>query len=325
MTAEATTTPVPYQPAEPPVVTLGLWGPPSSGKTTMLAAMEVAATRGGRSFTPDPGDSTAYFTKLRLAMAPPRRFLPERTDVPDNLSVVFGPRRTERPAPADAPFRLRIMDVQGGLTQDEAGQQLTEDHGRFLEFLAASDGILFLVDPRRELNRAQRDASRFFRSMLGRLAHRRGGAGLPPRVAVCVTMLDDEPVLRRVTAAGWVTQDPDPPCQPRVRDRDAQAFFEALCRWPEQGGAAELHETLLATFGAPAISYFVCSSVGFRLYDGRVVRMDVDGDPPSWQNISQAGGGVRLLGAMNPINVLEPIETLVGQTLADRNGAAHVR
>ena len=257
-------------------------------------------------------------------MAPPRRFLPERTELPDDLSVAFGPRRKERPGPADAPFRLRIMDVKGGLTRDEVGEQLTEDHGRFLDFLAASDGILFLVDPRRELNRAQRDTSSYFRTLLGMLAHRTGGAGLPRRVAVCVTMLDDEQVLRRAAAAGWVTQDPDPPCQPRVRNRDARAFFESLCRWPEQGGTAELHETLLATFGAPAISYFVCSSVGFRLHDGHVVRMDDSGDPPSWQNVSQAGNRTRLLGAMNPINVLEPIETLVGQVLADRNGAAHV-
>jgi hypothetical protein len=93
------------------------------------------------------------------------------------------------------------------------------------------------------------------------------------------------------------------------------AFVEWLCRWPEQGGANEL----LATFGSAALSYFVCSSVGFRLHDSRIVSMDHDGIGYSpWQNISRAGDGYELLGAMNPINVLEPIETLVAKVAGDR-------
>lgn len=298
----------------PPLTTLAIWGPPGSGKTTMLAALEVAATRAGRSFVADPGPTTDFFTKLRTDMAPPECHLPERTELPETLLVTVGARRH---GPADGAFRLRIMDVAGRVTRDElSGEQGSAERDAFLEFLTDCDGILFLVDPRREQKLKQRDTRRHFRSLLGRLAHR---AGLPKHVAVCVTMLDHDLLLTRATAAGWVTQDPEPPHQPRIRDRHARAFFEWLCRWPEQGGANELHETLLATFGSAALSYFVCSSVGFRLHDGRIVSMDHDGiGYPHWQNISRAGDGYKLLGAMNPINVLEPIETLVAKVAGDR-------
>ncbi|TDV40975.1 TRAFAC clade GTPase domain-containing protein [Actinophytocola oryzae] len=310
----------PTDPTLPPLVTHALFGAPQSGKTTLLAALETAATNNGRSFTPEPGPSTDFFTKLRTAMAPPKRFLPDRTELPDTLHITFGPRRAARPRPVDLAFRLRIMDVAGRVTRDEeAGEAPSAEREAFIEFLAACDGILFLVDPRRESEREQRDTNRHFRSALTRLAQRTGLHGMPRHVALCVTMLDHDPLLRRAAEAGFVTQDPHPPHLPRVRDRHARDFFEWLSHWPEQGGAREMHEALLAAFGEDAISYFVCSSVGFRLHDGRAVAMDRGRE--NWQNISPSGDRHKLLGPMNPVNVLEPVETLVARVLEERDHA----
>lgn len=283
-----------------------MWGAPGGGKTTFLAALRGACLQ-----VPDWemwGTTEAddeYLRELQDTLwaggfPPPNatgRTLNMRVSGPDPQRRLFGGRRWIK-------FDLTVDDIPGGYYDPSA----TEFPGAFentVNLLAEARGLLYIYDPKRDLDADENLNLRYLSSAVSRLRGKLDGEGsdrkLPHYVAICVAKLDDPQVYDPAVEGGWVTSDQDGARMPRVADRDAKAFFEGLC---ERAGAANtrlLRAILRANFEESRTEFFVTSSIGFHL------RPDGTFDDVDSNNVRMVGDEARIRSGPTPINVLEPV------------------
>lgn len=308
---------------------IGLWGAPSSGKTTFLAALSVAVNRASRDlniFGVDD-DSTEFMVDSNRMLTNKHRF-PEGTQSVSsyswtmNMTTMVQPDKSSRFARSGAPvavptqFNLDLRDAPGRSFGSDPGGALGSvldlgdgtpeapaDPEEMMDYLTGTRGLLLLIDPIRE--RRHGDAHEYLQGTLLRSAHRRmalmpPGSKLPHHVAVCITKFDDPEVYRFARLNGYRTYDDDDPYMfPQVRSDDAESFLREICN-SDISDADLICDSLQKFFHPERIRYFVTSAVGFYLKGERFRESDS-------QNVVQQDGQVRIRGQIHPINVLEPI------------------
>ncbi len=329
---------------------IGLWGAPSSGKTTFLAALYIAVTRrlpADINIVGVDDASTNFLIDSTRTMTNDLKFpggtqqassyswtLNMETTVERTQTVRFG-RKVTATEVVSSKFNIDLRDAPGGYfghrpAQQEQPQQQRLNLGggaapaatpavspetEMMNYLSGCDGLLLLIDPVREQESG--DAHDYFQSTLLKIAQRKlavPGASprLPHYVAVCITKFDHPDVYGFARLNGYRVYDEDDPYLfPRVAEGDAEAFFREFCRTSPKSEAEMICSALSGYFRPERVRFFVTSAIGFYL--GQSTRFRDDTDP---QNAEDHNGIPQIRGRIYPINVLEPILWLGQRVLA---------
>jgi Double-GTPase 1 len=298
-----------------------LWGAPASGKTTFLAALNVALTRNSEWTIRGASESDTYHLSAMTDQFVSGIF-PQATMGTEELNFILegelparaSGKKQRRQERLQVGLGLRIIDSSGELFSDGAAHR--RDSQKLADRMAASTGIALFFDPIREASHG--DAYSHFHSVAAQLEHRVElvDGRLPHRLAVCIAKFDDPAVLTAASKAGHlVTDDADPYQFPRVADDRAEKFFEELCLRSPNGRGTLFRDAIRRYFHPSRTRYFATSSAGF--YVGSSLRCNSS----DCANVLQADFQQRLRGVPYPINVLEPLAWLVapeGQEAAQR-------
>jgi hypothetical protein len=307
----------PYAPPEQSETTgrpiqIALWGGPGSGKTTFLHALSVA-TAPGSAWSPgwvlrDQDDATEDFMRRAKARFTGNRAFPGSTSSMRRIHVEFSrnqPRESRwdwlqfvgsaRRRPPR--FAVEFIDIPGMAFAGYPKRQV-------IDWLMGADALIYQFDPTAARTGGGGNLA-YFHGTLERLLRLADECGrldrgrLPHHVAVCVTKLDHPDIVREGLRAGQLVWDPARGYAPSVGDGGAAAFFAWACRL---GRNEEIvHDALSTYFHRDRVSYYVTSSVGFRL------TADGGYDSADWSNIEWVGDRPRIRGAVRAINVLEPL------------------
>ena len=308
---------------------VGLWGAPSCGKTTFLAALYVAVNRASQDLNIFGVDdnSTEFMVDSNRMLTNEHQF-PEGTQVVSsyswtmNMTTMVQPDKTSRfarqgaPVAVPAQFNLDLRDAPGRFFGSDPGASPSSrldlgdgtpdaapDPEEMMDYLAGCTGLLLLIDPVRE--RRYGDAHEYFQGTLLRIAQRRmalmpPGSKLPHYVAVCITKFDDPEIYRFARLNGFRTYDDDDQYMfPRVHSDDAEVFFRELCN-SDISDADLICNGLRKFFYPDRIRYFATSAIGFYLKGARFREDD------AW-NVTEVDGQAKIRGQIHPINVLEPL------------------
>jgi hypothetical protein len=305
-----------------PVIRIGLWGAPGSGKTTFLAALRTAALLGSENGTwtmmGADDEASEFLTRMTDILVHQRQFPPASQGITPLSWRFIGDLRSSRLAERilargsdRVEFLLELQDVAGRYFADDAGFEVADDGDlpeddwmEIVRHLARCDGLVYLFDPVRELERG--DSYRFFQGTLERLSRQAydwglyKGPRLPHHLAVCVTKFDHPRIFSSVMAEGFVTQDSYGSQIPRIDGERAGAFFTWLCQGMP-GNAELVRKSIEAYFDSNRVAYFATSSVGFWTRPGGMV------DTQDCHNVETVDGMQRIRGAVRPVNVLEPM------------------
>src|SRR5271165_6777210 len=299
-------------------IKIGIWGPPGSGKTTYLAALQHATLNRGQSPTgewaifPRTPASEVLLTEWTQRLLVDQTF-PDANDpgdwrplrwrlIGDLTGSRYMRRRGLRRPDPESQFDLELIDVSGEVFgYDPAGNNVA-DHivQRMLDHLAAADGLIFLFDPITERNKPSISTyvSRVLNNLLRRMldANRMYGRFLPHHISVCITKTDDPELMRNARAAGLVNTDGNG--VDRVLDEEAKELFDRLCDgnfWgPDDrghGGARFVRNQLQKYFAPEHTRYYAISAIGY-------------------QEITRRNGKPTIVGPIEPFNVLEPLVEL---------------
>ena len=287
---------------------VAFWGAPGSGKTTYLAALNLAA-RDARPHWTVRGNTeagTMALSEWTIDIVRGRRF-PYATVGLDHWSFCM----TGRPFGSSVQFDLGILDPSGEYFRtDQAGSPRRRD---LIDEMQRCDGIVLFFDPLRE--QGCHDALDAFKATAAMLEHRLGirdGERLPHHVAVVIVKYDDPLVLAAARSGGYLVSDPeDPHAFPLVADDRAAAFLDELYRQSNPGSGDLYRRSIEAYFYRERIRYFTVSSVGFHL--DRPGAFDWD----DYYNIVRLGSGpdAMIRGDIRPVNVLEPMLWLAAPDL----------
>jgi TIR domain len=294
---------------------IGLWGPPASGKTCFLAALNTAVAQASPAWSIAGADeaSTAKLSELTASMVRRREFPLATQGIEGFLWVMtgeleFNVRRGIRHRRGRVPVQLdlSILDV-GGEAFFDANMDMSFSND-MVDNLAACDGIIFFFDPEREA--ACGDAIEHFQKAVARLEQRLqisgglDGSRLPHHLAVCVAKFDEPSVFDAAKEGGHLVMRPDDRHMlPRVADERAEDFFKQLCRRSSTGSSSLLYHAIKRYFHPARTRYFAVSSVGFYLNPS--MHFDID----DYYNLAPTPAHARrpmLRGDIYPINVLEP-------------------
>ena len=323
-------------------VKIGLWGSPSSGKTTFLGALRHAVqtdrAMGKWAIVPGNENSEQILVNLTHTLVRLQQF-PQATPIGAEVELLWhfigdlaspdtGSRRPwpwTRRRQAGSRFLLNLIDVSGEAFSHDpsAGQQLAAN-AKALDHLAASQGLLYLFDPigeeelRNSVEYVNNTITKLSRRMLseGRLI----GQYLPQHVSVCITKFDHPEFFQQARRARLVNSGRDG--MPRILDNDAETIFNLICDgnfWEfrderSRASAQFIRNELTNRFHPDRIRYFVSSSIGFRRPPGwdpaAGVGLDSGIDPENFANVHEVDGKLCIRGPISPINVLEPLISL---------------
>ncbi|WP_090011455.1 hypothetical protein [Lentzea albidocapillata] len=342
------------RPAPPTQLRIGLWGPPGSGKTTYLAALNVATTRrpdGVGSWIMSGLDdvSTSFLDRSTHQLTTQRTF-PVATQQETNMLFRFtGEREVVRRSKIGRrlvemepiAFELDVLDVPGAMYDNpsrEQGQEqhvnvpgpggppvadrqhapplsLMEQENRLIDHLQMCHGIVYLFDPERDS--LEQDAFRYFHPVLNRLTER---------------MMSQSHISRAKLphhVAVCVTKFDQPNIHRHAQVKgytvsDEQPPF--LPRVPNEG-AADFFKLLCSDPQSNSdlvekglrqhfntLNYFITSSIGFYV-PGNRFRLH---DSMNVERVGPGHEGVRIKGRIYPINVLEPLLWLYESILPAR-------
>lgn len=297
-----------------------MWGPPAAGKTTFLAALNIALVQQNwpwRLSGVDEADAEAL-TGLTAALDEEATF-PQATNTVAHYhwqltGIVRRKRGRVRPVAVQetVTIPLDLIDVAGGSAHPATAGPVR--WRALMDNLERSKGIFFFFDPVTELTSggAFIHAIEVIRELSERMRDRRLANGrLPHYVAVCLTKFDEIKVLRAALAQGLAEPSGERGC-PRVPENEARDFFTHLCEISDNDAARHVPGLLEANFSGDRIRYFVSSAIGFYVDEdtGRY-------DPDDFQNYIPAYGDepARIRGTVDPVNVVDPVLWL-GQCVA---------
>ncbi|MFI5957833.1 hypothetical protein [Cryptosporangium sp. NPDC051539] len=319
-------------------VRIGLWGAPQSGKTSFLAALQIAVVR--------PTDQSDWIIAGRDDTA--SDFLSQSTHQLDELrifpsatsnSTVLGWRffsrgpdvRTgflRRRRPTQHVFEVETVDVAGRLfanvqpePDDDGGYDLDfgaddDDQGlsafddpeipeddleRMYRHLAQCDALVYLFDPK------GRTPYSYVQRTLEQLVRRADELGritdgkLPHHLSVCITKLDDQDVFREAFRIGAVFTGTDEMMLPYVPPEYARELFEHLTPDQADDSGAIVRASIQRYFHPDRVQYFASSSVGFYVGPtGRFLLHD-------HSNVRVTPNGAPVIRSqVRPVSVLEP-------------------
>jgi hypothetical protein len=302
-----------------------MWGPPSTGKTTFLAASHVALMRrkkAGWLLVPEDVASQRDLVRLTTVLTNPKGgTFPDATARISEFHWSLVKQR-KRPLRRTRLWRwwrqlLRLREEAARVPLDVydpsgfaagEGEYGTPLGNQLIRDLANSAGIIFLFDPTTEFEHG--NAFSYTYTVMVQLLRMAGREGrLPHFVAVCITKFDEIPVFG--SAEKWNLTDVDKGDElefPRVPDEDARTFLENLCRVSRSDTADLVLNMLDEHFYPERVKFFVTSAIGF--YINPMLQPKVF-DPEDYQNHVVEFRGpekiTRIRGAIHPINVIEPI------------------
>ncbi|GLY83322.1 SAV_2336 N-terminal domain-related protein [Actinoallomurus iriomotensis] len=297
---------------------VSMWGPPGSGKTTYLSALNIALSRSSESWRLVGVDdaSTGVIVHTTATLLRDRRFPTGTSSINQLRWMLIGHTQTttgrfpRRRVIESHQITLNVLDPPGEFLRHGPSAETGKD---VFDRLAGSRRVLYLFDPIREFEYG--DTFDYLRHMLIHLSTRIRDAGdfaedgrLPHHLAICVTKFDDRRVFRTAERLGLVSYDPTDRFKfPQVRADDAPLLFDTLCEFSSGNGA--LIRNLLSTFFvAERVRIFVASGVGFNLSRTAGVF-----DPDDFENVIPGEeGGFRIRGPIHPIGLLEPLLWLSG-------------
>lgn len=335
---------------------VGLWGAPSSGKTTYLAALNVAVQLAAADELMIYGtdDASTDFLVDNTARLTRDRHFPPPTAVEQQLSWVVNMnvdapvrRRFRRTQLETAPFQLNLdlLDEPGevynssrdgippvgagggtplGFDDEDDGEDDAPGTGAateesVMDDLAGCDGLLLLFDPTKEWEDG--DAYNYFQGTLLRIAQRRLSGRTDPGAR-----------LPHYVAV-CVTKFDHPDVYWHAKKRgyrsfdpdDPYLFPRVPNELAEKFFADLVHETERgnANLMPNALRrYFYPDRVRFFVvsaigfYLSRKVNRFQDQN--FMNTVAEPGGGPRIRGAIHPINVVEPLVWLGRSLAADR-------
>jgi tetratricopeptide (TPR) repeat protein len=290
-----------------------LWGAPASGKTTFLAALNVAVTL-NHEWTLRSQDEASRRLLSDMTESFVGRNFPRATQGFESLRLALtGEVQASVVGILRRPVRLRVgLDLEVADSPGEFfGPRSADRPGtrQLFDFMMRSTGIILFFDPVREARLG--DSYSYFHSMAERLHHEydlRDGQRLPHHVAVCIAKVDDPDVFSTAKKSGHLVVDGADPYQfQRVADGHAEAFFGELCAMSQSGRLFQ--QDILRYFSQDRTRYFGVSSPGFFL------NSSLRFNPDDYINtLPGAGLGEAMLrGAPTPIDVLKPLAWLVAR------------
>jgi hypothetical protein len=290
-------------------------GAPDSGKTTFLAALPVALTRGAGDWRVIGADtpSTEMLLYLTRRLTLFRDFPHATSDVELYRWMLYGqfsgqavrPRRRARPSDERAEVGLRLADAMGEIASDV---MVHKSRGNLVDTLEKSRGIIYLFDPVRqnedpnafdhifgvleELATRMKDTPYFAR-------HRR----LQHHIAICLSKFDQPKLLEAAANTSLLSVDPDDLLQlPRIHEEDARKFFVQMSNAFQKSDIRRVLRTFESWFEADRIKYFATSAIGFYIDPEIGIYNRAD-----YQNQLPATHHERIRGPVRPINVAEPM------------------
>jgi hypothetical protein len=308
MTPRTPGTPPPAGP--PPGRGITMLGASEAGKTSFLAALQIALLRQpdlGWSLTGDDPGSTHAMIDFMDAMSNQHAF-PQPTQVRHEnyhwslIGGIPGVRKHWYSVRSHTE-RIRIpLDLVDGPGEAARGSNLrlsmTESE-ELINSLARSAGITLFFDPVLEAERGHA-----FQHLYGVLTLLRSQAAphgkLPHFVAFCINKFDAVPIFRSAQALRILEYDAVTGA-PYVPGEYAQEFFERLITRSRSDDASMILPLLRQTFHEDRIRFFVTSAIGF--YIDPAIR---EFDPADYQN-HIPGKPARIRGGVYPINVIEPV------------------
>jgi hypothetical protein len=308
---------------------IGIWGAPESGKSTFLSSLFIATTRATDHVTVrgnNPKSTDFLVTNTNLMQNhefPPPTVFRAKLGWTLQLWVPNTARRSlrrfwrRRPPRVPFDFNVEIQDAGGldfgpeplGSNRLDITGEVTED---IATYLRRCQGLLIIIDPLRE--REVGDAYRFFFGPLLRMAEAQS-LPLQHYVAVCITKFDHPRVFDFAQYYGYLSYRlDDPECMPRVHPDAAERFMRHLFQDPffQEHPTNEVEMIiggLRQYFRPERVKYFISSAVGF--YVAPMEPFDED----NYMNVSENATGPAIVGAVRPINVIEPLVWL-GEQLA---------
>ncbi len=308
--------PAPQTNATPREIKIGLWGGPSSGKTTYLSALRMAALlepEGGWRVTglekEFPGSSTflAANTKLLRQGGFPQattnpseyKFEINGTVTPKLLSGLPDILRKMAGIERQVNFSLYVRDYPGG-----DFSQMSDIQDSMWKNLAECDGLIYLYDVETKFDAF--DYVNLTPDFLLQLTapQRRINNKLPQFLAICISKFDSREVFEPLREAGLVQNNlKDPRLTPYVTE--PKKAFEKLAD-------PLVTKTMERFFDPQRIQYFFSSSVGFYAPPNSPINME------DYSNVGDLPGGPKIRSGRNtfPVNVFTPLMWIEAQTTA---------
>ncbi|GAA0947564.1 hypothetical protein [Actinocorallia libanotica] len=287
-----------------------MWGAPTCGKTTFLAALSIALGRQSEGWKVIGANDQSTRALVTLTTQLSDGVFPKASGaviehyrwrlVGQELRR-GGWKSLFRRSPVGVQFGLDLADLGG---EGYSPRRLTQKE--LIDDLVNSRGIVFLFDPVREFEKG--DAFEYLFGVLSHLSQHflenpEFSSGLlPHHLAICITKFDELRVLETAEKLG-LTQPDEEEHFPRVDDGDdARELFEKLCEVSASGYGGMILNTLEQYFAPERTRYFVTSAIGFHV-DPRLGY-----DPDDHQNVmTDEKGFTRIRGTVRPVNVMEPL------------------
>jgi hypothetical protein len=301
---------------------LVMLGGPGSGKTTFLAALNIALLRRGGWLMVGRDRTSAEALERRVLELTRDRVFPKSTPAgvfsyewkingqieQPVRRLLRRPRVRRREVTAD----LSVVDANGEVFVRENS---TLQRVQLVDALERANGILLLFDPTRAFEHS--DTFTYLHRAVTLLGERALGASAEARlqhyVAVCVSKFDEDRVFQsalRMRLVSYRDRNRDPYGFPRVDNDNARHFLDRLLSITPDKAAELAISTLENTFRPERIRYFVTSAIGFN-----VNQRTGSFDPEDRSNyvIDDQGRITGIRGAIHPINVAEPLLWLSGR------------
>lgn len=303
---------------------IAMWGAPSSGKTTFLAALSIALTQQQSQWNLSGADAPSEARLIQMTHDLHSGKFPEATKSYEELRWML---RKRVPHTSRRLFRKPVTTYQPRAVAldlvDSSGELMGADptgtvRAEMVDRLKESRGVVYMFDPDREFQVG--DAFAHTHSLCVQLTRLLADAPdydgtLPHYVALCVTKFDELPVFETARRLGLLMIDEDSPHGfPYVPEDDALVLFEELCKVSASGAGHMVARTLRNFFRPERIRFFVTSAVGFHV-SNRTGRFDPE-DPQNLLPDADGAHQARVRGPVWPINVMEPLLWL-SEELAD--------